>query len=76
MFDDVTFRFSPKEDKDDATKVVKEPPKQLVIACQQIVDCLMETVLKSEERSQVSHPLKSVIFSNQSRERSNRCKRG
>ena len=44
--------FIPKEDKNDATKVVKEPPKQLVLACQQIVDCLMETVLKSEERSQ------------------------
>jgi len=45
--------FKPKEDKDDATKVVKEPPKQLVLACQQIVDCLVETVLKSEEVTQV-----------------------
>lgn len=44
--------FRPKEDKDDATKIVKEPPKQLVLACQQIVDCLVETVLKTEERSQ------------------------
>ena len=44
--------FTPKEDKTDATKIVKEPPKQLVLACQQIVDCLVETVLKSEERSQ------------------------
>ena len=44
--------FKPKEDKNDATKVVQEAPKQLVLACQQIVDCLMETVLKSEERSQ------------------------
>lgn len=41
--------FRPKEDKDDATKVNREPPKALVIACQQIVDCLIETVLKSEE---------------------------
>ena len=45
--------FKPKEDKDDATKINKEPPKHLVLACQQIVDCLVETVLKSEERSQV-----------------------
>jgi len=43
--------FRPKEDKDDATKVVKEPPKVLVLACQQIVDCLMESVLKSEEQN-------------------------
>ena len=43
--------FRPKEDKDDATKVIKEPPKVLVLACQQIVDCLMESVLKSEEQN-------------------------
>ena len=43
--------FRPKEDKDDATKVNKEPPKVLVLACQQIVDCLMESVLKSEEQN-------------------------
>jgi len=41
--------FRPKEDKDDATKVNKEPPRTLLVACQQIVDCLIETVLKSEE---------------------------
>ena len=41
--------FKPKEDKDDATKVNREPPRHLVVACQQIVDCLIETVLKSEE---------------------------
>ena len=41
--------FKPKEDKDDATKVNKESNRQLVLACQQIVDCLMERVLKSEE---------------------------
>jgi cohesin loading factor subunit SCC2 len=41
--------FKPKEDKDDATKVNREPPKHVVLACQQIVDCLMETVLKAEE---------------------------
>ena len=44
------FLLKPKEDKDDATKVNKEPPKQLVLACQQIVDCLIEQVLKTEER--------------------------
>merc|ERR1712142_630070 len=43
--------FRPKEDKDDATKVVKEPPKVLILSCQQIVDCLMESVLKSEEQN-------------------------
>ena len=43
--------FRPKEDKDDATKVNKEPPKQLLLACQQIVDCLIETVLKTEEQN-------------------------
>jgi len=43
--------FKPKEDKDDATKIVKEPPRNLVIACQQIVDCLIESVLKSEEKN-------------------------
>jgi len=43
--------FKPKDDKDDATKVIKEPPKVLVLACQQIVDCLMESVLKSEEQN-------------------------
>ena len=43
--------FRPKEDKDDATKVIKEPPKVLVLTCQQIVDCLMESVLKSEEKN-------------------------
>jgi len=41
--------FRPREDKDDATKVNREPPKHLVMACQQIVDCLCESVLKTEE---------------------------
>ena len=45
------FLLKPKEDKDDATKVNKEPPKQLVLACQQIVDCLIEQVLKTEEQN-------------------------
>jgi len=43
--------FKPKEDKDDATKVNKEPAKLLILSCQQIVDCLMESVLKSEEQN-------------------------
>ena len=43
------FLLKPKEDKDDATKVNKEPPKMLVLACQQIVDCLIEQVLRGEE---------------------------
>jgi len=51
--------FKPKEDKDDATKVNKEPPKQLVVACQQIVDCLMETVLKSEEQNIATQQLEA-----------------
>lgn len=41
--------FKPKEDKDDATKKNTEPPAQLVLACQQIVDCLVESVLRMEE---------------------------
>ena len=45
--------FKPKEDKDDATKIVREPSRTLVLACQQIVDCLMESVLKSEEKAQL-----------------------
>jgi len=49
--------FKPTEDKTDATKVNKEPPKQLVLACQQIVDCLMESVLKSEEQNIASMQL-------------------
>jgi cohesin loading factor subunit SCC2 len=41
--------FKPKGDKDNATKVTKESNQQLVLAGQQIVDRLMERVLKSEE---------------------------
>ncbi len=43
--------FRPREDKDDATKKNTEPPPQLVYACQQIVDCLVESVLSIEENS-------------------------
>ena len=41
--------FKPKEDKDDATKKKTEPPPQIVNSCQQIVDCLVESVLRMEE---------------------------
>lgn len=41
--------FQPREDKDDSTKKATEPPPQLVMACQQIVDCLVESVLRIEE---------------------------
>lgn len=42
--------FKPREDhKDDSTKVVTEPPKSLITACRQIVDCLIENVLTLEE---------------------------
>lgn len=42
--------FRPREDKDDSTKKNTEPPKHLVLASQQIVDCLVEDVLRSEEQ--------------------------
>ncbi|XP_066599133.1 nipped-B-like protein A [Prorops nasuta] len=41
--------FKPKEDKDDSTKMQAEPPKALLTACKQIVDCLIENVLRLEE---------------------------
>ena len=41
--------FKPKEDKDDATKKNTEASPMLVLACQQIVDCLVESVLRMEE---------------------------
>ncbi|XP_026815896.1 nipped-B-like protein isoform X1 [Rhopalosiphum maidis] len=37
--------FKPKEDKDDTAKVSTEPPKALLTACKQIVDCLVENVV-------------------------------
>ena len=54
--------FRPKEDKDDATKKNTEPAAQLVLACGQIVDCLVESVLRMEESgldkmsSEPNHP--------------------
>ncbi|KAK5639345.1 hypothetical protein RI129_011837 [Pyrocoelia pectoralis] len=41
--------FKPKEDKEDSTKIQTEPPKALLLACRQIVDCLIENVLRLEE---------------------------
>lgn len=42
--------FRPKEDKEDVTKVNTEPPKVLVTACKQIVDCLVNHILVLEEK--------------------------
>lgn len=41
--------FKPKEDKEDATKKNVEASPQLILACQQIVDCLVESILRMEE---------------------------
>ncbi|XP_022901337.1 nipped-B protein [Onthophagus taurus] len=41
--------FKPKEDKDDSTKIQVEPPRALLLACKQIVDCLIENILRLEE---------------------------
>ncbi|XP_034840384.1 nipped-B protein isoform X1 [Maniola hyperantus] len=41
--------FKPKEDKEDSTKIIYQPPKSLLVACQQIVDCLIEHLLQLEE---------------------------
>ncbi len=41
--------FRPKEDKEDSTRQMTEPPPQVVLASQQIVDCLVESVLRMEE---------------------------
>ncbi|CAH2073941.1 unnamed protein product, partial [Iphiclides podalirius] len=45
----LTSLFKPKEDKDDSTKIIYQPPKSLLVACQQIVDCLIENLLQLEE---------------------------
>lgn len=41
--------FKPKEDKEDSTKINYEPPKTLLTACKQIIDCLIQNVIKLEE---------------------------
>lgn len=48
--------FRPKEDKEDVTKVSVEPSKPLLVACQQIVDCLVENILRLEEASLTRAP--------------------
>ncbi|KAL0131860.1 hypothetical protein PUN28_003013 [Cardiocondyla obscurior] len=48
--------FKPKEDKDDSTKMQTEPPRALLTACKQIVDCLIQNVLRLEETN--LHPEK------------------
>uniref|UniRef100_A0ABD2WUA4 Nipped-B protein n=2 Tax=Trichogramma kaykai TaxID=54128 RepID=A0ABD2WUA4_9HYME len=49
--------FKPKEDKEDSTKLQTEPPKALVTACTQIVDCLIENVLRLEETNLNNGPV-------------------
>ncbi|XP_059489671.1 nipped-B-like protein isoform X2 [Neocloeon triangulifer] len=41
--------FKPKEDKEDSAKVQMQPPAPLLTACRQIVQCLIENVLRLEE---------------------------
>ncbi|VEN62173.1 unnamed protein product, partial [Callosobruchus maculatus] len=43
--------FKPKEDKDDSTKIATEPPEVLLLACRQIVNCLIKNILTLEESS-------------------------
>ncbi|XP_075218552.1 nipped-B cohesin loading factor [Lycorma delicatula] len=42
--------FKPKEDKEDSRLVLSEPPKALLTACKQIVDCLIENVIRLDGR--------------------------
>ena len=55
--------FRPKEDKEDSTKVNVEPPKVLLTACQQIVDCLVENILRLEEASLARGPAGKFSYS-------------
>jgi hypothetical protein len=43
-------------------QINREPPKQLVQACQQIVDCLMETVLRYIDIVHTVHTVLQVIL--------------
>ncbi|CAH1960755.1 unnamed protein product [Acanthoscelides obtectus] len=43
--------FKPKADKDDSTKIATEPPEVLLLACRQIVNCLIKNILTLEESS-------------------------
>lgn len=51
----------PKEDKDDSTKIIHTPPKPLVLACQQIVNCLIENVLQLEENTESESKYSTVL---------------
>lgn len=53
--------FRPKEDKDDSTRVHTEPPRALLHACKQIVDCLIENVLQLEETTSGSQRLVACL---------------
>lgn len=53
--------FKPKEDKEDSTKVQTEPPKALLVACRQIVDCLIENVLRLEETNDGSSSSQRLV---------------
>ncbi|KAF7267144.1 hypothetical protein GWI33_019635 [Rhynchophorus ferrugineus] len=53
--------YKPKEDKDDSTKINTEPPKALLTACRQIVDCLIENILRLEENSSHSSASERLV---------------
>lgn len=53
--------FKPKEDKEDSTKVQTEPPKALLLACEQIVNCLIENVLSLEETTDNSSASQRLV---------------
>ena len=52
--------FRPREDKEDATKKNTEAPPQLVLACQQVVDTLVESVLRIEQVSD-RHSMRLIL---------------
>lgn len=53
--------FKPKEDKEDSTKIQTEPPKALLLACEQIVNCLIENVLRLEETTDNSSSSQRLV---------------
>lgn len=53
--------FKPKEDKEDSTKIQTEPPKALLLACEQIVNCLIENVLSLEETTDNSSTSQRLV---------------
>ncbi|RZF42069.1 hypothetical protein LSTR_LSTR006662 [Laodelphax striatellus] len=42
--------FKPKDDKEDSRQVKQEPPHALLLACKQIVDCLIDNVIRLDGR--------------------------